>query len=417
MFWEDYAKSFEGRVQRYLHRQSRKLYLRIHGIEPRGKGSMPAGDRLSVQRNLLSQMRSRRRCAYRGPLVLKLRVQTTDKAPSHAHTIAKNLLDLFGKPLPSVSTSRRGIVYFDDRQVHALSVSCEHGSAEPAIHVEIQSLSDFRQDLALARHASSTMGLLESRELRTGFHLWRTRSLPGAVENAGGDQAAFELLHRMDRQELQRSILQAAKITPTELAYLYRAYETGYPGHERQLDEFALRWEKLFELRNFRMTLTELPQRRGTSEEYRREIDENLYRLSTEFRQLLVPLYIPLALEIVIKPPPPSRTQALHDLDNVLRTYLIPRVVETFAPPSDVAWVFHSQVQEDVSTYFGQRLNRLPKSARLGLIRFEAWRIPRAQSDQSPGFVGVSVVADDSGYNDTISSVYNVIDTWRDKDW
>jgi hypothetical protein len=51
---------------------------------------------------------------------------------------------------------------------------------------------------------------------------------------------------------------------------------------------------------------------------------------------------VPVALEAMIKPPP-SRQNGLHDLDNVLRTYLIPRVVDILKPVSHYAYRWMSR--------------------------------------------------------------------------
>jgi hypothetical protein len=67
--------------------------------------------------------------------------------------------------------------------------------------------------------------------------------------------------------------------------------------------------------------------------------ETKLRAFQARFGWLVDPLLIPVALEVVIKPPPASRQNGLHDLDNVLRNYLIPRVVDilrpTQLPPSD----------------------------------------------------------------------------------
>jgi hypothetical protein len=61
---------------------------------------------------------------------------------------------------------------------------------------------------------------------------------------------------------------------------------------------------------------------------------------------LINPLLVPVALEVVIKPPPPTRQNGLHDLDNVLRTYLIPRVIEVLKPVSDYAFTIDEEAMK-----------------------------------------------------------------------
>jgi hypothetical protein len=52
---------------------------------------------------------------------------------------------------------------------------------------------------------------------------------------------------------------------------------------------------------------------------------------------------------------------------------------------------------------------------RVGLIRYEAWRIPRAPGDTSPGFVSAAVVSDEFGYEDSISRIARLLDQWTER--
>src|SRR5262245_53922569 len=98
-----------------------------------------------------------RRHAFRGPIALEMSLHTSGKTPSHGHTIAKNLLDLLSRPQPGVRTDRRGLLYYDDSQIHGLSVSCLHGQAKPRIDISAMSLGHFLEDLELAVHAGETL--------------------------------------------------------------------------------------------------------------------------------------------------------------------------------------------------------------------------------------------------------------------
>jgi hypothetical protein len=139
---DHYLNTPSGLLTRYRRRAARRMDFRIEGIEPRAKQSMSSGDKDQVQQQVLDWLERHRRAALRGPLALRLRLQTTDKAPTHAHNIAKNLLDLFGRPRPTAQTGRHALLYADDQQVHALSVSCRHGDNTPSISVMATSLGD-----------------------------------------------------------------------------------------------------------------------------------------------------------------------------------------------------------------------------------------------------------------------------------
>jgi hypothetical protein len=100
-------------------------------------------------------------------------------------------------------------------------------------------------------------------------------------------------------------------------------------------------WERIFFAESpLRITLSELPQEKGASMLWKREIKQKLREFQTKWGWIVDPLLVPIALEVVVKPPLASRERNLHDLDNVLRTYLIPRVVEILNPVSHFAFTF-----------------------------------------------------------------------------
>lgn len=383
---------------------------------------MPIEDRLNLQRQVLEVLETRRRQSYRGPVALQMRLATTDRTPAHLHTIAKNILDLLGRPLPELATSRKGLLYFDDVQVHALSVSCNHGAENPEIDVQVQSLGNFRDDLGLALHVLKKDGGRESDNADVGDEIDHYSELLADrkfLRAQIGDEA-FETLLDTTRRDAQRRFLGHAKLRPQDLAYFFRASDLDYREHRIMLDDFAKRWEEIFRTTPLRILIGELPQTPGSSDGYRAEIDQRIRAFRSRHGRLLMPLCIPVALDVIIKPPPPLKP-ALHDLDNVMRTYLVPKVTELLEPPSDIAWTFDRSVIDrhdgdhgDHGSWLRNRLEKLPRSARIGLIRYEAWRIPREPGDTSPGFLSAAVVSDDSGYEDSISRIARLIDHWAE---
>jgi hypothetical protein len=105
-------------------------------------------------------------------------------------------------------------------------------------------------------------------------------------------------------------------------------------------------WEQMFVSTPLRISLSELPQVKGASEVWRQEIDQKLRSFQAQFGRLIDPLLVPVALEVVIKPPSRSSQRGLHDLDNVLRSYLIPRVVEILKPMSHYAFAFDNEAMK-----------------------------------------------------------------------
>jgi hypothetical protein len=140
----------------------------------------------------------------------------------------------------------------------------------------------------------------------------------------------------------------------------------------------------------------------------------------TRFGWLIDPLLVPVALEIVIKPPPPSRQDGLHDLDNVLRSYLIPRVVEILKPVSHFAFTLDVEaMRRDAHELFTRRADwstrfaKPPASTRAGITRYEAWRLPPASEGEN-GFVSMAIVTDLTGHDDIFRKIDDEIEYWRE---
>ena len=138
-----------------------------------------------------------------------------------------------------------------------------------------------------------------------------------------------------------------------------------------------------------------------------------LREFQTKWGWIVDPLLVPIALEVVVKPPLPSRERNLHDLDNVLRTYLIPRVVEILNPVSHFAFTFDESTLGQVvpallanPRYSRWKANRSmpPASSRAGITRYEVWRLPPAE-EGGVGLVSLAVVADMTGLVDTFRQI------------
>lgn len=418
---DHYLDTPEGLLAQHRRRSLRSVHFSIEDVEPRAKHSMPESDKDQVQVQLLEWLVDLHRKAFRGPLALRLRLSTTEKTPTHSHNIAKNLLDLFAKPRLSIKTRRRGLLYGDDKQVHALAVTCHHGEKTPMITALASPLGSLLQDLDLAMQSA--------RQDRNDNHEWEQRQeldqALGGVKDLLRDEAnfrrrlgdqTFESWLRHSRQLAQEHLLGRAAVTPSDLAMMYNVSGRGFG-----LD-LAGTWEQMFASTPLRVTLSELPQVTGASAVWKEEIDQKLREFQTRFGWLIDPLLVPVALEVVIKPPPPSRQNGLHDLDNVLRSYLIPRVVEILRPISHFAFTLDAEAMkgDTLKLFSGGRLaewgNRFPKppaSTRAGVTRYEAWRLPPASEGES-GFVSMAIVTDLTGHDDIFGRIDDEIECWKE---
>ncbi len=139
-------------VARYRARSRKGVSVLVHHLEPQSK-RMPDADRDRFQTAVSEQMATFSRAPFSGPVALKIDLATTGQNAPQAHTIVKNLLDLLGKRRAGVPGKHRHLLYKDDSQIEALSVSCRHGEDYPMIHVAGRPLSALLGDMEFAAEA------------------------------------------------------------------------------------------------------------------------------------------------------------------------------------------------------------------------------------------------------------------------
>lgn len=378
----------------YRERWGRRVRITVHGIEPASKQQMSPAERVAFQAEVGRQLRAQGRAPFRGPLVLDVTADTTVKTPPHAQTFAKNLLDLLGQA-PDAGADRRGLLYADDRQVHGLSVRCNHGSARARIDIQAARLSDYCQDLAWVTSGLDQLFDDESEE-RWDHADDNIANLRDYLDHEGqyrarlGDRT-YEAFRDFTRRQVQQYLLRGSEIGLLDLAALLRV---GAPKGMQYLDTLVNRTQAAtatrFRHRAVRIHLDELPRIPGTSAAYKQSIDEQIAAYLKQYGWILRPLRMPVGLQVVVRPPLPGRAQALNDLDNVVRTHLVPRILSAFVPPSNYVWMLDPAARAEWEVSHG----RLPASTRVGLTRIEAWQIPRDAGDNSHGFVSAALVED-----------------------
>jgi hypothetical protein len=419
----EYLNTPKGMLSRYRYRRLyRRLMLSVNGIEPSSKRAMKDEDKLALQSELLFELERCNRRAFRGPLALELHLTTGSEHPSHVQNIVKNLLDLLGRPLPTLKTTRRGLVYFDDSQVHGLSVSCWHQLREPRIFLTAAPMRDFVDDLNLADHARRQLG---ERDLDLSWdddnddveELVRLLRAEREWTELFGSDAYLSML-RYTRSRAQEKVLGCGSWSMWELAALlggWSSVSSATSGVERWIVQNA---ESQVAKVPMRIHLDELPQQPGSSKTYRRAAEEAVQEFQERYSWILKPLLIPVAVEVLVKPPPPQRTRGLHDLDNVVNAYVIPQVVEILSPPTSVAWTFDldavEQTMPELHKRWSEYQKTMPRKTMVGLTCFDVWRLPHWVSDGSNGFVSVAVVRDDSGADGRFSRIDDVIDRWAE---
>jgi hypothetical protein len=327
---------------------------------------------------------------------LSVQLSTTKATAPQAHTIAKNLLDLLGPRRPKVRNSREHVLYKDDSQIHALAVSCRHGEERPMIMIEANSLGAVVNDLELA---AECLRSLEENDPNSGHRSDQEREsvasfrrlIEHEAEHRGrlGDQL-YEAMAKMERWYAQRALLTRAGISTAQLSWLF-----GRPKSEVMRPLIDL-WNDVIRNAPIRIHVGELPATPGTSDAFKQRIDAELTAFKRKWDWLISPLVVPVALEVIVRPSPATPKAVLHDLDNIVRDYLLPRVVPRFGTVTDHRWMidFEELKRRDPKLAASWGANPTPpKGTRDGVTRYDAWRLPPAGKGET-GFVSVALVAD-----------------------
>lgn len=409
---KSFMASDAGASARYQQRRKRRVRISIDDIEPQSK-KMSVADRTAFQAAIAEQLTSAKRSTFRGDVALKLDLATASKSPAHAHTIAKNLLDLLGDRMIDVDWPKKSLLYADDSQIQALSVMCRHGEDQPNIRIEARPFSAMLDDLELATkalQASETMQSHYEREyedewIGTYRELVRDEKLQ---RQALGDKM-YEAYCGMVRWSAQRALLGRSGVDISVLSWMY-GLPRGIPtGFDKSM------WAGLVGDSKLRLQVGELPIATGGSSAFKQKVADEIAAFKQRWDWVISPLVVAVALEVVVRPNPKTPPAVLHDLDNIVRDYLIPGIVPAFGTVSDQRWTidFAELRARDPKFAAAWGPNPTPPAGtRNGVTRYEVWRLPAVEDE--PGFVSVALVADIDAKGDLMDQMDEHISEWRD---
>jgi hypothetical protein len=280
-------------------------------------------------------------------------------------------------------------------------------------------LGFFLADLDLAMDAQTKLRDEEETRLynRDAIESFRDLLRDSNKERQYLSEKAFKALIELQRCQAQQHLLGSSRISLANLGYLFGVGGVPLSKKDSLWNTLYKSWESIIRKTPVRILLPELPQEEGSSKAYKRLVEEQIRAFQRDFSWIIKPLRIPIGLEVVVKPPSPSERRGIHDLDNVLRDYIIPRVVDVLQPVTDMAWTIDAEAlkNEDHKLYsfWRDRTKRIPASTRIGITRYEAWKLCRRQRDKSPGFVSVAVTADMLPADDILREIDQTIKRWE----
>ena len=384
---KEFFDSPKGKVHLFRQRKLERFCACFRDVEPQSKKSMKEANKDLPQRLVMKALEEAKQPTYRGPIALEIELATTSKTPPHAQTIAKNLIDLL-----------KALLYRDDNQIHALSVSCRHGQAHPYISIHSRRFSSALKDLEVAAEALHSAGgawsQLHDEELDEDW-IGTIDRFKDLIKNEQRSRAAlgdalYESLFKMTRWSAQRQLLKRSRITTAELAQLYRLPKN--PSSEQLYSQ----WNHFFQNHPLRVTLSELPQTHG-SDSFKRAIDAEVAKFKKRYDWIIRPLVVSVALEVIVRPFPSMPRGSIKDLDNMVRDYLLPKFVPAFGTASHYSWTIDfdelARRAPELRRHWGDKRTP-PKGTRDGVTRYEVWLLPPA-SDGSEVFVSVALVTDE----------------------
>ncbi len=410
--FKKFMASDAGASARYQARRWRRIHISIDDIEPQSKKMSPA-DRANFQTAVAEHLTSIKRSTFRGDVALKLDLATAGKSPPHAHTIAKNLLDLLGNRITGVDWPKKSLLYADDSQIQALSVMCRHGEDRPNIRIEARPFAAMLDDLELAGEALRSAETMHSQNEREREDEWvdTYRNLirdEKARRQALGDEM-YEAYRKMVRWSAQRALLSHSGVNIPTLGWMY-GLPRGIPtGFDKKM------WAGLIGGSKLRLQVGELPIATGGSSAFRQNVADEIANFKKRWDWIISPLVVAVALEVIVRPNPKTPPAVLHDLDNIVRDYLIPDIVPAFGTVSDQRWTidFAELRARDPKLAEAWGPNPTPPAGtRQGVTRYEVWRLPAVEGE--PGFVSVALVADIDAKGDLMQQMDDYIDEWRD---
>ncbi len=402
-----------GQLTQYRRRKRRRLHIHLEDIEPQSK-KMAEAEKDDIQSKVLRELEDQGRAAFRGPLALSMHLETTKPTAPQAHTIAKNLLDLLGVRRPKVRGTRNHLLYKDDSQIHALAVSCAHGNERPMITIEAMAHRAMVDDLELAAEALRKLEEndpaswhREDREQDSVASLRRLFQQERKQRDRLGDEL-YEAMVKMERWHAQRALLARAGVNTAQLSWLF-----GRPKNQfmRPLTDM---WNDAIRRAPIRMHVGTLPTSPGGSAGFKQRIVAELTVFKQNWGWLISPLVVPVGVEVIVRPSAGTPKGVLHDLDNIVRDYLLPQIVPKFGTVTDYRWTidFDDPKRRDPTLAARWGPNPTPpKGTRDGVTRYEAWRLPPAAKGET-GFVSVALVADTEVRGDFFRQIDDQIKRW-----
>lgn len=400
---DEFLSSPLGRLAAHNARSARQVWLKLAG-QPQSKNSATESSVARDQADINQQMTVfGRKGPFRVPVVLQLDFSACPPNPPDVHTLAKHYLDVLQQPLPRSGVNRPRLLLNDDRQVRLLF--CGYDLEAPknsGVVMRVATLTDFVRDLELyadikqgnfdgvngrsVRDWINSAGDQDEERFADAWQEHRRHQELRAERTALFGPDGYSLMEEMHQRDVQELTLGGREPRPDNLAMIY-APHVGRPDASSPLHRFELSNSELISSYLghpvLSVNLSAPAVRRGESDAFKAQVRLALGELRVQ-RPWMFPLRTMLGITVLYTAP--ASGQAI-DLDNLARR-IVPFVHSELKPPSDpVHLVDLSRVPAESRQFYEARLQRLKRTPKHHVTRYQVLRLPRHSGDPAEGSV------------------------------
>jgi hypothetical protein len=397
----EYLKTLKGRLNRYNWRKLTGSTYYKFSSEPPGKNTNCI-EKIEFQRKVLRKLKKSKKRAYRSRIAAEIDIYPTSQTPPHIHKASREMINLFEQPLKQSGITRKGLIYQNDNQIAYLSVRYNFDTSEKAIRAEFAPIRNFFEDLRLSYYImtgdfdefidrcdleekiNEIEGSREGRDFsRTMEKLHETERDKDAYIKMLGEKA-YNAMLLMDKLDAQKALLNMSKLTVRDIhSVLNTSGIFEKSSALREISEIAADWVTNTPIK---MQFPDIPTENNQTSIYKHKILTSLKKFKKQF-SILYPLYTPVILEAIYKPPLASKS-FYKDLDNIMG-WFVPIFHDIFKPPpSHLSLIDPENIKDDDLKI---KIQRLPKSVKYSVSGFEIIEIPRHQEDKSSGYVVIGI--------------------------
>jgi len=352
----EYLQTLQGKISRYNYNKwNRRLWTIIYPNKLKSKDMINHKEELDFQKLILQELKRLRKRAFRSKIILEVIFSAGVENQTQIHTLAKNYLDLFGKPI-SKDFGRKGLIYFDDSQIEILSIkhklkphfiTKKYPDKQNSIEIYAMNIKKFMECLPIAcdlyQKIENDNSLWQEETKETSKKVFDADilSICNSYFNSYFGQYLgqclcsdydfdFDLgfIDFMPKKDRIKLIKQLKEIS------LQRYIANIFAIDEHKLCSTLLHesfwWNLLKETSEFSNIIRIDLSNFSKTKEIKQKIKNNLISLKgTSFSKL--PLRVPISLTILL--PKNFIKSSLKDLDNFVREVIIPPFLDIFQPP------------------------------------------------------------------------------------